>query len=456
MEIKECVEKQRIFYNTNITKNIEYRIRALKKLKEVIIKNEDKINQALRLDLNKSAFESYMCETGMVLNELTYTIKNIKKWSKIKKVKTPISQYHSKSFIMPESYGVTLIIAPWNYPFMLSMQPLISSIAAGNCAIVKPSEYSCNTSKVIKDIISETFEEEYVTVVEGGVTETQELLNERFDYIFYTGGTEVGKIIMEKAAKNLTPVTLELGGKSPCIVDETANVELAAKRIMFGKILNAGQTCVAPDYILVQNKMKEELIKNIKKYIINFLEKDALNNTDYPRIINEKHFKRLQKLIENEDVVLGGNFNKDILKIEPTIVDNVKLDSPIMREEIFGPILPIISFEKIEEAIEIVKKNEKPLSLYLFTSNKKVERKILSEISFGGGCINDTVIHLTSSNLCFGGVGASGMGEYHGKYGFDTFTHYKSILKKHNWIDLPMRYHKYTTKKLKIIKMFLK
>lgn len=456
MKNKRLIEKQRDFYNTNITKNIDYRIKALKRLKETITRNEEKINKALKEDLNKSAFETYMCEIGIVLNELTYTIKNVKKWSKVKKVKTPISQYHAKSFIIPESYGLTLIISPWNYPFMLAIQPLISAISAGNCSIIKPSEYSPNTSKIIKEIIKETFDEEYVAVVEGGITESQELLNEKFDYIFYTGGIEVGKIIMEKAAKNLTPVTLELGGKSPCIIDETANLELAAKRIMFGKILNAGQTCVSPDYILVHNNVKEEFTKKIEKYIIEFLGNKPISNADYPKIINEKHFERLQNLITNENIIFGGNFDKETLKIEPTIIDNVKLDSPIMKEEIFGPILPILSFENIENAIEIVKKKEKPLALYLFTNNKKVENKILNEISFGGGCINDTIIHLASSELCFGGVGTSGMGTYHGKYGFDTFTHYKSILKKYNWIDMPMRYHKYTNKKLKIIRTFYK
>lgn len=456
MENENIVEKQREFYNKNITKNISFRINALKKLRETIVKNEEKINKALKEDLNKSAFESYMCETGMVLSELTHTIKNIRKWSKIKRVKTPIAQYHSKSFIMPESYGVTLIIAPWNYPFMLALQPLISSIAAGNCSVIKPSEYSKNTSKVIKDIIHEAFNEEYIAVVEGGIAESQYLLNQKFDYIFYTGGIEVGKIVMEKASKNLTPVTLELGGKSPCIVDETANIELAAKRIVFGKILNAGQTCVAPDYILVQNNVKQKLIDNIEQYIRKFLGDNIINNTDYPKIINEKHFKRLKKLVKNENIVYGGSFDEKVLKIEPTIVDNVQLSSPIMNEEIFGPILPIISFENINEAIKIVKQKENPLALYLFTKNKNTENKILNEISFGGGCINDTVIHLASSELCFGGVGTSGMGAYHGKYGFDTFTHYKSILKKSNWVDLSIRYHKYTDKKLKMVKMFLK
>jgi len=456
MEISEIVKRQRELYNSNVTKDIEYRIKALKKLRNAIIKNEDKINEALKKDLNKSPFETYMCETGIVLNEISYTLKNIRKWTKIKKVKSPISQFPSKSFIVPESYGVTLIIAPWNYPFLLSIQPLISAIAAGNTAVIKPSEYSTNTTKILADIIKDIFENEYVTITEGGVKETQKLLEEKFDYIFFTGSTKVAKIIMEKASNNLTPVTLELGGKSPCIVDETADIELAAKRIVFGKILNAGQTCVAPDYILVNSKVKENLIKNIIKYIEIFLGKNPNDNIDYPRIINEKRFENLKRLVQNENIIYGGKFDKDNLKIEPTLIDNVKLDSAIMSEEIFGPILPIVSFDYVVQALEIIKKYEKPLALYLFTNDKDVENKVLNEISFGGGCINDTIIHLASPYLGFGGVGNSGIGSYHGKNGFDTFTHYKSVLKKSNFIDLPMRYHKYTDKKLKLIKMFLK
>lgn len=456
MKSNEIVEMQRKFYNTNVTKNVEYRINALKKLRKVIIENEEKINTALKNDLSKSFFESYMCEIGLLLEELTYTIKNVKKWAKTKKVKSPIAQFPSRSFICSEGYGLVLIIAPWNYPFLLSLQPLISAIAAGNCCVIKPSEYSKNTSSVIKEIISKTFLPEYVSVVEGGIKESQELLDEKFDYIFYTGSEKVGKLVMEKAAKNLIPITLELGGKSPCIVDETSNIQLAAKRIIFGKILNAGQTCVAPDYILVHNKIKLELIENMKKYIVDFLGVNPINNLDYPRIINEKNFMRIKNLLEAESIIYGGRFDEQTLKIEPTIVEISKLNSSIMEEEIFGPILPIISFDEIEEAINFVSCREKPLALYLFTESEKLQNRVLNEISFGGGCINDTVVHLASSKLCFGGVGLSGMGAYHGKFGFDTFTHYKSILKKSNLIDLPLRYHKYTKMKLKLIKMFLK
>lgn len=454
MEIQSIVEKQKNFYNTNKTKEIKYRIKYLKKLKESIIENENKINEALMKDLNKSPYETYMTEVGIVLNEITHVLKNIKKWSKTQKVKTSISNFKAKSFIIPESYGTVLIIAPWNYPFLLSIEPMISAIAAGNTVIIKPSEYAINTSKIIKKIINSVFESEYVEVVEGGIKESEELLNQKFDYIFYTGSTNVGKIVMEKASKNLTPVTLELGGKSPCIIDETANIKLSAKRIVFGKILNAGQTCVAPDYVLVHEKVKDELIKYSIEYIKEFLGAEPLKNNDYPKIINEKHFYRLQELMKDEKIAYGGKVDKVTKKIEPTLIENVNLDSKIMKEEIFGPLLPIITFKELSEIKLWIK--EKPLALYLFTNNKKIENKILKEISFGGGCVNDTIMHLASTTLPFGGVAESGMGAYHGKFGFDTFTHYKGILKKSNKIDIKIRYHKYTKQKLNIIKKIMK
>lgn len=456
MKISDIVKKQKEFYNSNVTKNVDYRIKTLKKLKESIIKNQDKISMALKKDLNKSEFESYMSEIGIVLSEINYTLKNIKKWSKTKRVKSTLTQLPAKCYSMPESYGVVLIMATWNYPFLLCIQPLISAVAAGNCAIIKTSRFANATSDVIVDIIIETFSSQHVAVIKGGLEECKQLLEEKFDYIFFTGSYEVGKIVMEKASRNLTPVTLELGGKSPCIVDETANLELAAKRIVFGKILNAGQTCVAPDYLLVNSKIKQELIKNIKKYIKIFLGDNAINNPDYPNIINLNHVLRLQNLIKDESIILGGKVDQKRLKIEPTLIDKVKLDSPVMSEEIFGPILPIISYKKIDEVINIVKHYEKPLALYLFTNSKQNEEKILNQLSFGGGCVNDTIMHLASTYLQFGGVGGSGMGSYHGKNGFDTFTHYKSVLKQSNIIDLPIRYHKYTDKKLKLIKKVLK
>lgn len=456
MEIKDILNAQRSFFATNETKDVRFRTDALKRLRLAILRNEDKINEALKKDLGKSRFESYMCETGMVLEEIRYTIKNVRRWSRDKRVSSPLSQFPSKSYIISEPYGSVLVIAPWNYPFMLALQPLVSAIAAGNCAVVKPSEYSPHTSKVISELICELFDPSYVAVVEGGADISEALLCERFDYIFYTGGVSVGRIVMQKAAENLTPVTLELGGKSPCIVDETADIELAAKRIVFGKLLNAGQTCVAPDYLIVQSGIREKLLLAIRKYITGFLGSSPLENKDYPRIITKRHFDRIIDMIKDESICIGGGYNADTLKIEPTIIDRASLDSPAMSEEIFGPVLPIVYFDRIEEAIDIVQRGEKPLALYLFTCDRSNERRVLESISFGGGCVNDTVIHLASNLLPFGGVGTSGIGAYHGKYGFDTFTHKKSIVKKSNLIDLPIRYHAYSDKKLRLVRAFLR
>ena len=369
---------------------------------------------------------------------------------------TPISQFHAKSFITKEPYGVTLIISPWNYPFLLCIEPLIGAIAAGNCAILKVAEDSKYTSKIIAEIISETFPSEYIAVVNGGREVVNELLDQKLDYIFFTGGPTVGKIVMEKAAKNLTPVTLELGGKSPCIVEESADLKVAAKRVVFGKYLNSGQTCVAPDYLLLQNSIKEEFIQYLKEAIVLFYTNEPLENEYYTNIVNEKHFNRIVELIKGEKIVHGGDIDREKLKIEPTILDKVTLDSPIMQEEIFGPILPIITFDEIDEVEDIILQGEKPLALYLFTKNKKVENRILKNISFGGGCINDTIIQLATSRMPFGGVGNSGMGSYHGKESFDTFTHKRSIVKKYNWIDLPIRYLPYDDFKMKLLKLFLK
>lgn len=454
--IEQIVKKQKAFFETGKTKDINYRKDALKKLKQAIIEHEAEIHQALKQDLNKSEMESYMTETGMVLSELSYAIKHVKSWSKKKRVRTPIAQFHSSSYEMYEPYGVSLIIAPWNYPFMLAIDPLVGAIAAGNCSIIKTSEYAPATSKVIQKIISEQFPSEYMAVIEGGVEETTELLNQKLDYIFFTGSVHIGKIIMQAATKNLTPVTLELGGKSPCIVEKTADLELAAKRILFGKILNAGQTCVAPDYILVQKEIKEPFVEELKKQIKRFLGGDALKNEDYPKMIHTRQYERVKELIKNQKILLGGKWDDNTRKIEPTLLDEPDANSLVMQEEIFGPILPILSFQEIEDAIEFVRKREKPLACYLFTSNKKVEKEILSNLSFGGGCINDTIIHLASNHLGFGGVGQSGMGSYHGKKSFLTFSHEKSIVKKYTWIDLPMRYLPYSKAKLKMVKMFLR
>lgn len=456
MEIKELINKQRKFYSSNISKDLKFRIQNLKLLKSIIIKYEKEIQEALRLDLGKSETEAYMTEIGMVLDEIKYNIKHLAKWAKKKYVSTPLSQFPARSYRIPEPRGLVLIISPWNYPFLLSIQPLIGAIAAGNCVIIKPSEYSVNTSKLLKKILTEIYSEAYVTVVLGEKEVAQELLKEKFDYIFYTGSTKIGKIVMEAAAKNLTPVTLELGGKSPCIVDEKCNVELAAKRIAYGKILNSGQTCVAPDYVFVHQNVKEQFLNCLIKYLKNFLGENALNNSDYPKIINEMQFNRIISLIDKEHVIYGGGYNRNILKIEPTILTIKDMTSKVMQEEIFGPILPIIGYNNLDYIINYININPKPLALYLFTNNKKIEKRILKEVSYGGGCINDTIIHLANKRLGFGGVGNSGIGEYHGKFSFDTFSHYKSIIKKSNHIDLPVRYHPYSKMKEKLIRMFMK
>ncbi|SHH44891.1 aldehyde dehydrogenase (NAD+) [Caloranaerobacter azorensis DSM 13643] len=454
-EIKELIDRQRKYFERGITLDINFRINMLKVLKSAIIENEKLILRALKEDLNKSDFEGYETEIGIVLDEIGYIIKNLRYWTKPKRVKTPITQFISKSYIYSEPYGVTLIIAPWNYPFQLVMAPLIGSISAGNCSIIKPSEYSPNTSKIISKIISDNFEEEFIAVIEGGIEVNKALLEEKFDYIFFTGSVNVGKIVMEAASKHLTPITLELGGKSPCIVDEDADVELAAKRIVWGKFLNAGQTCVAPDYLYLHKNIKDDFIKNAIKFIKEFFGENPLKSEDYPRIVNIKHFNRLKNLLKDGDVLYGGDFNEEKLYIAPTIIDNITWEDSIMQEEIFGPILPILMFEKLDEVIKIVNIRPKPLALYYFSNNKEKQERVIREISFGGGCINDTIVHLATPYLPFGGVGNSGMGNYHGKASFDTFSHKKSVLKKSNLIDISLRYPPYKNK-INLLKKILK
>lgn len=454
--IEAILNKQRAFFMSQKTKNVNFRIEQLKKLREIIKQKENEICKALELDLGKSSTESYMAEIGMVLEDLRYVIKHTKKWSKKEYHIAPLAQFPSTSFRIAEPYGLTLIISPWNYPFLLTIQPLVGAISAGNCAIIKPSEYSQYTSKIIKDIIEEIFNEEYVAVILGEKEVAEKLLENKFDYIFYTGSTRVGKIVMESAAKNLTPVTLELGGKSPCIVDKNSNVKLAAKRIIFGKLLNCGQTCVAPDYVFVQKEVKQEFINYCKEYIEKFIGSNWNENKEYPKIINKRQFDRMIELIEKEDIAYGGNFDEKTLKIQPTLLDNKSFESKAMQEEIFGPILPIIEYIDLEEPIKYINENNKPLALYIFTNSKRVENRILKEVSYGGGCINDTIIHLASSKLGFGGIGYSGMGEYHGKYSFKTFSHYKSIINKSTLIDLPMRYHPFKKINDRLIRIFMR
>lgn len=455
-EIKKIISGQRSYFYTGATLPVEFRIQALKKLKELILKNEQKINEAIKRDLGKSPFETYMCETGLVLSEISYMLKHIHSYAKEKNVHTPLAQFHSRSYKKPSPYGVTLIMSPWNYPFLLTIDPLVDAIAAGNTAVVKPSAYSPCTGEIIREILNECFDEKYVAVVTGGRTENTCLLHEHFDYIFFTGSQAVGKEVMRCASDTLTPVTLELGGKSPCIVEKSANIKLAARRIVFGKYLNCGQTCVAPDYIYCDRSIKERLIKEIKKQIQRQYGKNPLARENYGKIINEKHFERIQKLIDADKVAWGGNGDKKSLRIEPTVMDNVTFGDTVMQEEIFGPVLPVLTYDSLEEAIRNINSMPHPLALYLFTSDKAAARKVTSRCGFGGGCINDTIIHLATSEMGFGGFGASGMGSYHGKDGFNTFSHNKSIVDKKTWLDLPMRYQPYKSLHEKLIHLFLK
>ena len=456
MNIEETVARQRQFFMEGKTLSLSYRRDALARLRQAILTHEADINAALRADLNKSPTESYMCEIGMTLSELSYVQKHMSRWAKDRRVATPLAQFHAKSFTVKQPYGVALIMSPWNYPFMLTLDPLIGAIAAGNCCVVKPSAYSPATSAIIRTLVGECFPPEYVTVVEGGRAENKALLDQEFDYIFFTGGVTVGKEVMEKAARHLTPVTLELGGKSPCIVDHTAKLDLAAKRLVFGKLLNCGQTCVAPDYLLIERSVKERFLESVRKWITVMYGENALTNDGYVKMINQKHFDRVCGLIDPEKVVIGGASDPATLKIQPTVMDNVTPEDAVMQEEIFGPVLPVLTFDTIEEAETFVRSRPHPLALYLFTENKAVKERFLRRVSFGGGCINDTIIHLATSRLGFGGVGNSGMGSYHGKKSFDTFSHEKSIVDKSTWLDLPMRYAPYTKAGEKLIRMFMK
>ena len=455
-EIKNLVTKQRSYFQTGATLSVEARLKALRKLYAAIYGHQREIHGALREDLGKSHFESYMCETGMVLDEISCMLKHLRRWAKDETVPTPLAQFHSHSYRKPSPYGVVLIMSPWNYPFMLTLSPLVDALAAGNTAVVKPSAYSPHTSQVIGRILSQCFPAHYVAVVTGGRAENTCLLKEHFDYIFFTGSQAVGREVMGNAAAHLTPVTLELGGKSPCIVDQTANIRLAARRIVFGKYLNCGQTCVAPDYIYCHRSVKNELVAEIKKQIRKQYGSEPLRNPDYGKIINEKHFNRILGLMELEKIVWGGRADRDSLRIEPTVMDHVRFSDPVMQEEIFGPILPVLTFEHLDEAIQKVNSMAHPLALYMFTSDRRAAKKVMARCGFGGGCVNDTIIHLATTYMGFGGFGESGMGAYHGKTGFDTFTHYKSIVDKKTWLDLPMRYQPYRKVWERAVRFFLR
>ena len=455
-EINRLVTVQRKYFQTGATLPVDVRIAALRGLYGTIKKYENEIHDALKKDLGKSRFESYMCETGLVLEEISYMLKHIRRFSREKRVRTPLAQFHSRSFKKPSPYGVTLIMSPWNYPFMLTLSPLVDALAAGNTAVVKPSAYSPYTSEMIQKILSLCFETQYVAVVTGGRAENTCLLREHFDYIFFTGSQAVGKEVMRNAAEHLTPVTLELGGKSPCIVDQSANLRLAARRIVFGKYLNCGQTCVAPDYINCHRSVKDALVKEIQHQIQTQYGEEPLHNPDYGKMINEKHFDRILGLIQKQNVVHGGGSDRNTLRIEPTVLDNVSFADPVMQEEIFGPLMPILVFDSLDEVIARINSMPHPLALYFFTSDRAAAREVTSRCGFGGGCINDTIIHLATTEMGFGGFGESGMGAYHGKTGFDTFSHYKSIVDKKTWPDLPMRYQPYQKNYEKMVRFFLK
>lgn len=453
MELKSIVEKQKEFFKKDTTKSVEFRINILQKLEKAIRDNEKQILSALYEDLSKSEAEAYMTEIGIVYGEIHEALKNIKKWCKPKRVRGSLGTFPAKSYVYSEPYGVVLIMAPWNYPFNLSLSPLVASVASGNCAVIKCSKESKNTSRIIREIINKTFEEEYIYCVDSEL-DYDEILHQRYDFIFFTGSARVGKIIMRVASENLTPVSLELGGKSPCIIDETADIKLSAKRIIWGKLLNAGQICVSIDYIVVHKNIKEEFIKYLQEEI-ELRYPDAINNKSYPKIINTHHYERLLNLIKTESNVIGGKSNDNERKIEPTIFPDVDFEHEIMKDEIFGPLLPIIEYDDIDKIINIIKEREKPLACYIFSQRKENADYIINSLSYGGGCVNDTIMQLANSHIPFGGVGNSGMGSYHGKHGFDLLSHKKGVVKNKKIFDLPFRYAPFDLKKLKIFKRMI-
>ena len=455
-EIRQILEKQHRLFQEGATLPVSFRLSQLQKLKDGIRRYEEKLDQALEADLGKSRMESYMCEIGLTLSELTWMQKHLRSLVREKRVATPLAQFAARSFRSPSPYGTVLIMSPWNYPVLLTLEPLIDAIAAGNTVVIKPSAYAEHTSAVLKEMLKECFPSEYVAVVTGGRAENKALLEQRFDKIFFTGGKTVGREVLRHAAEYLTPMTLELGGKSPCIVDKSAKIPLAAKRIVFGKYLNCGQTCVAPDYILCDRTVYAELILALQKEITAQFGEDPLKNPDYGKIINQKHYDRIMGLIDADKVVCGGCGDGQSLRITPTIMKNVTFSDTVMGEEIFGPVLPILTYDTLEEAIDIVEEHPHPLALYLFSEDKGAQKKVLELCHFGGGCINDTIIHLATSAMPFGGVGESGMGGYHGKTGFETFSHFRSIVDKKTWMDLPIRYQRYSRMKERLLRVFLR
>ncbi|NNK83788.1 MAG: aldehyde dehydrogenase [Flavobacteriaceae bacterium] len=454
MNISEILNKQSQFFDSEKTRNSSYLKALLKALRDEIVNREEDIYNALYKDFKKSKFETFLSEIGIVLSELDLAIKHIHKWSKPKRVKPSMLNFPSTDYIYSEPYGTVLIIGPWNYPFQLALAPAIAAITAGNTVVIKPSELTPNTSKLVEEILIKVFQKEHITVVQGGVQETTELLAQKWDYIFFTGSVPVGKIVAKAAAQHMTPVTLELGGKNPCIIDETVNLKLVARRLVWGKFVNAGQTCIAPDYLLVKTEIKTSLINHLIKEIENAYTENPEDSSDYPRIINSKNLERLTRMLSDSKIAYGGNINKADNYLSPTLIDEPSLDSDVMKDEIFGPILPILTYSNEADLKTIISCYEKPLAFYVFSKNKRFAKKLMSQYCFGGGTINDTMIHFGNHRLPFGGVGESGIGAYHGRLGFDTFTHQKAVIIKGNWLDIPMRYAPYKNKITQLKSMF--
>ncbi len=457
MNVEQILEKQRAYFQTGATLPVSFRVQMLKKLYAAVKSHEKEITDALTADLGKSAYEGFMCEAGLVLSEISFMIRHTKRYASRHTVYTPLAQFASRSYTQASPYGQVLIMSPWNYPFLLTIDPLADAIAAGNTCVLKPSAYSPATGALIKKLVEECFPPEYVAVVTGGRRENAALLEQKFDFVFFTGSQAVGREVLRHTAETLTPAVLELGGKSPCIVDDTARIPLAAKRIVFGKYLNCGQTCVAPHYILCDSKIREQLIAAVKQEIVKQYGAEPLKNRDYGRIVNAKHFERLRGLMQSGVTVHGGQTNADTLQIAPTVLDNVSWSDAVMQEEIFGPLMPILTYDRLEDVFTLLKDRQKPLALYMFSENRANIRAVTERLSFGGGCVNDTIIHLATSEMGFGGVGESGMGTYHGKVGFEAFSHRKSIVDKKTWMDLPMRYQPYSSRLYdRLLHFFLK
>ncbi|MBK99607.1 MAG: aldehyde dehydrogenase [Flavobacteriaceae bacterium] len=455
MDFSNYIENQENYFRKGNTLPISKRKKLLKNLKKEILSNEDKIFQALNNDLRKSNYETYLTEIGILISEIDLFLSNLKKWAKPKKVKSSLLSFPSSDYIYSEPYGKVLIISPWNYPFQLAVLPLMSAVAAGNTVVLKPSEHAPNTSSLIKEIIEKIFDKSHALVVEGAAETASKLLEYRWDYIFFTGSVKIGKIVATAAAKHLTPTTLELGGKNPCIIDDSVDLRLTSRRIVWGKFVNAGQTCIAPDFLIVKRNIKEQLVDHLSKEIERAYGKDPKESEDYPRIVNKTNLSRLSNMIKDTKILFGGEYDIETCYFSPTIIDEPRIDSPIMDEEIFGPILPIISYDDENQIEKLISKYEKPLALYVFSTNKIFSEKIIRKYSFGGGAINDTIIHVGNPNLPFGGVGYSGIGAYHGKSSFDLLSHKKSIVKKGNWLDIKIRYAPYKGK-LEYVKKFFK